>query len=186
MDNFEKLIKQKVEQFEPKFNEAHWNALDQKLTTLKRIRIIKTSVISTLSAVAVAVGVYFASNNQPKNNNQTITNVNTEKSGIALEQTSKSTNKTITTEKSILKSTTHTEKEISHENKISNSEESPQNTTTLSQIIQNNPQNPVKEIQKNQSTDSQEVLAQFSVSENKVCVGQEIQFYTQTEGAFRA
>ena len=69
MKNFEDIIKQKVEQFEPKFNEAHWNALDQKLTSIKIAKIRRNILLSVAAILVVAIGgfsIYQTTNHKPE------------------------------------------------------------------------------------------------------------------------
>lgn len=58
MENFDDIIKQKVGQFEPKFNEAHWDALDQKLTSIKIAKIRKNILLSTVAVLFITIGVF--------------------------------------------------------------------------------------------------------------------------------
>lgn len=73
MDKFEDIIKQKVEQFEPKFNEAHWHALDQKLSAIKKTRTIRNSVLSVAAVIVAVVSVFVIYNEtaKDKENNKT-------------------------------------------------------------------------------------------------------------------
>lgn len=56
MASFEKIIKEKVEQFEPKFNESHWDALDQKLTSIKIAKIRRNILLSAAAILVAAIG----------------------------------------------------------------------------------------------------------------------------------
>lgn len=98
MDKFEKLIKDKLEQHEVPFNEAHWNEMDAKLNSLKNVQYLKNIAIAASVVAVVAVSAYFISNNNmdDKNNIENYsTEVNTnEQTPLTKEETS-NTNNTI-------------------------------------------------------------------------------------------
>lgn len=59
MDNFDKIIKQKVEQFEVPYNEAHWAEMDSKLNAIRTTKI-KNNILGSVAALAVIlVSSYF-------------------------------------------------------------------------------------------------------------------------------
>ncbi len=101
MDKFEKLIKDKIEQHEVPFNEAHWNEMDAKLNSLKNVQYIKNIAIAASVVAVVAVSAYFISNNNMDDKNSIVnysTEVNTnEQAPLIKEETSNTNNTTINT-----------------------------------------------------------------------------------------
>ena len=84
MENFEDIIKQKVEQFEPKFNEVHWNALDQKLTSIKIAKIRKNILLSVAAILVAAIGGFSIYQNTKQETQST--NLNPEPSNTVVEE----------------------------------------------------------------------------------------------------
>jgi len=77
MNNFDKIIKQKAEQFEPPYNEAHWAELEGKLNASATTENLTRNLVAAASIIAiVTASVYFYDIN---NTNNTPTNT-TEKS----------------------------------------------------------------------------------------------------------
>ena len=59
MDNFNDIIKQKVEQFEVPYNEAHWAEMDGKLNSIRSAKIKKNIFGSAAVVAVVALSSYF-------------------------------------------------------------------------------------------------------------------------------
>ena len=59
MNNFDKIIKQKVEQFEVPFNEAHWAEMDEKLSAIRAVKIRNTLLISAAIISIIATSSYY-------------------------------------------------------------------------------------------------------------------------------
>jgi gliding motility-associated-like protein len=59
MNDFETIIKQKVEQFEVAFNEAHWAEMEEKLNAIRLIKTRKMVLISGLVITLIAATSYF-------------------------------------------------------------------------------------------------------------------------------
>jgi gliding motility-associated-like protein len=74
MNKFNEIIKQKAEQFEVPFNEAHWAEMDGKLNKIRATKI-KNTILGTAAAFAIiATAGYFAffENEKVKPNNNTL------------------------------------------------------------------------------------------------------------------
>jgi PKD repeat protein len=172
MDKFEDIIKQKVEQFEPKFNEAHWFALDQKLTTIKKAKIRKHLIMSTAAVIIVAVGVFSIYQNITHKETNTLTQVpvNT----AVVEETNTVSPSTVQQE---LNNEQKQEKQIIPV--------LPADEVKLEKIETSNVQAP---IQKTESTiidgindksiknTVNQLSGSFEVLNNKVCLGEEVSF----------
>lgn len=63
MNNFDKIIKQKVAQFEVPFNEAHWAEMDQKLSAMRAVKIRNTLLICATIISILATSSYFIFSN---------------------------------------------------------------------------------------------------------------------------
>lgn len=65
MDNFEEIIKQKAEQFEVPFNDAHWAEMDGKLNAIRAAKI-KNTILGSAAAIAIvaASSFFIFSNNE--------------------------------------------------------------------------------------------------------------------------
>jgi len=72
MDNFDKIIKQKVEQFEVPFNEAHWAEMDSKLNSIRSAKIKKNIFGSAAIVAVVALSSYFVFNENTINKSEEI------------------------------------------------------------------------------------------------------------------
>jgi PKD repeat protein len=173
MENFEDIIKQKVEQFEPKFNEAHWNALDQKLTSIKIAKIRRNILLSIAAILVVAIGGFSiyqntnlkpeTSNLKPETSNTSVEeNTSTPISQLIEEQMNNSPEKKTTLP--VL---------MSDENKLEKTsiaidETSIQKTDTKTP-------NTLKESTESVVIDNQ-LTAGFIVYNNKICLGEEVSF----------
>lgn len=58
MDNFDKLIQQKLEQFDVPYNEAHWAEMEGRLDTI-RIKKIKRNIFVSVGAVSLLVTSFY-------------------------------------------------------------------------------------------------------------------------------
>lgn len=172
MDNFDKIIKQKAEQFEVPFNDAHWAEMEGKLNAIRMTKI-KNTILGSVSVVAlIAASSYFIfSNNETittTNNtvivsdNPTEANTNnTEKVKTILNNTSEKVVMAIENQAIENGITVATEEEIKPI--------APENTT------------PTEEVEKTSPTviatdNLKKVNAEFIVYNNKVCLGEEVSF----------
>lgn len=178
MENFEDIIKQKVEQFEPKFNEAHWNALDQKLTSIKIAKIRKNILLSVAAILVAAIGGFSIYQNTKQETQST--NLKPETSNTIVEENT-STPISQLIEKQMNNSP---EKKtilpvlISEENKLEKTsividETNP--VSSMGQKTETKTSNTLKESIESTVIDNQ-LTAGFIVYNNKVCLGEEVGF----------
>src|SRR5680860_701635 len=59
MNNFNDIIKQKVEQFEVPYNDAHWAEMEGKLNSIRTTKIRKNILSGAGAIVVLAVSSYF-------------------------------------------------------------------------------------------------------------------------------
>jgi len=173
MSNFNELIKQKVEQFDVPYNEAHWAEMDGKLNKIHSTKIRNNSLITagTVAVIAISSALYF--------NTPTDKNIQTAETPVPSEitinktapvQTANNNNST-----TVIISSQNNEKDII----TTNSEEDltstvKENNTTIVQsepINENNDVNLTK-IQPKQITPN----AEFIVFNNQVCMGEDVSF----------
>lgn len=174
MDKFEDIIKQKVEQFEPKFNEAHWNALDQKLTSIKKAKIVKNTILSVAATVFVALGFYFIYQSSTpdytvKTNKHFVETNNTEEAIINEEKNS--TNPIIVQEQKNEKTPVLPIEKIKLE-KL----ETPISEKAVDVTERRNDEVVNDNIDKSVKTNKEKFSSEFIVSNKKVCLGDEVSF----------
>lgn len=174
MDKFEDIIKQKVEQFEPKFNEAHWNALDQKLTSIKKAKIVKNTILSVAATVFVALGFYFIYQSSTpdytvKTNKHFVETNNTEEAIINEEKNS--TNPIIVQEHKNEKTPVLPIEKIKLE-KL----ETPISEKAVDVTERRNDEVVNDNIDKSVKTNKEKFSSEFIVSNKKVCLGDEVSF----------
>lgn len=174
MDKFEDIIKQKVEQFEPKFNEAHWNALDQKLTSIKKAKIVKNTILSVAATVFVALGFYFiyqssTPNYTVKTNKHFVETNNTEE--VIINEEKNSTNPIIVQEQKNEKTPVLPIEKIKLE-KL----ETPISEKAVDVTERRNDEVVNDNIDKSVKTNKEKFSSEFIVSNKKVCLGDEVSF----------
>lgn len=175
MDNFNKIIKEKVEQFDVPFNDAHWAEMEGKLNTIKTAKI-KATILGSAAVIAlIAISGYFLyENNAPTSETNTnviaqeLTNITTEKLLFETEYPIKdkptATNEIINIRN---KNAISIKKENILENEFITEESSKEN---LENDFESNTEYP----QKNNSL--QTVNAEFIVFNNNVCLGEKVSF----------
>lgn len=179
MDNFDKIIKQKVEQFEVPYNEAHWAEMDQKLNSIRAAKIKKTIFGSAAIIAIIAISSYFIfSNNETstKNNNNIIANDSTTEAVINDAINPKKENTTAISSNKIVN-----ENVLINENNLEASEiEIPaEENNNKTQVADNSI---VKDEKENSNvpdkieTTNNTVNTDFIVYNNKVCLGEEVSF----------
>jgi len=173
MDNFEKIIRDKVEQFEVPYNDAHWAEMEGKLNSIRTAKIRK-NIITAVSVIAVlSISTYlFLTNNNKIDDN--ITTVITDNSAIANKQT---TNNNSKPENNVAINTNR--KNNTTEVLIINNEET-SNIITSDNI--NETESPLKEIltdnnETNKNDNSEiAITADFIVYNNSICLGEPVSF----------
>ncbi len=167
MSNLEEIIKQKVDQFDVPFNEAHWEAMDTKLHALK-IAKIKKNIFLAASVVAILSVVTFLAYN-PTN---TTTEIVTQPTNNSIEDNTSTTNEINSDNTTVIinnenHSTTETtlNEEVSTVNPIQTTEIS----TTEKEIKLSNNNEPIGITPPN-------ISAEFIVYNNRICLGEEVSF----------
>ena len=184
MENFEDIIKQKVEQYEPKFNEAHWNALDQKLTSIKVAKIRKNILLSVAAILCITIGVFSIYEASFLRRQESSPQNNSNKTGfLPTQEQSQSKNNTTPNlpkeqiNNSLEKKTSITVL-ISEENKLEKTSIVIDETNLVSstgQKTETKTSNTLKESIESTVIDNQ-LTAGFIVYNNKVCLGEEVGF----------
>lgn len=169
MSNLEDIFKQKVEQFEVPYNEAHWNAVEAQLNNIKLAKL-KKNIFLAASTVAVIGFVGYLLYNS---NDTTINTVQTEDKAMFFEQP-KST---------IIENNNNHSNEVK-ENNSHLSEKALNNIDYVDPIkidLDNNNLNTEEVVVSSTSFEKKEVVsstlnAEFIVYNNKVCLGEESVF----------
>lgn len=171
MSNFEDIIKNKAEQFDVPYNEAHWNALDKKLTNIKRVKTIKNVIASGAGVLIVALVAFVI-----YNNNKTTTN----KENVVLSNESNNQNSTITNpEKQVQPEINNNSHQVEKETVKENINITETEKVDISNNIKNPTTNKTSETTTNKTVApilKEEVTAEFIVYNNKVCLGGEVSF----------
>lgn len=175
MNNFEEIIKQKVEQFEVPFNEAHWQAMEKKLHATKVAQIKKNIFIAAGIISILGLITYFAipsSTVKTKPQVKTVSENKKPTSDQINEDIDLTTNETPTNQgtnnnrknTSIL---SHSEEKISEDEiKPTNIVNSEHETLPLNKIEKNSLNEPNIDL----------LSADFIVYNNRVCLGEAVSF----------
>jgi len=172
MDKFEDIIKQKVEQFEPKFNETHWSALDQRLTDIKKAKFRKHLIMSAAAVIIAAVGFFsiFQNSTHKETNTLTQASVNTavveEANNVSSPNAQQDLYNEEKHEKQIIPVLPADEVKL-EKIEISNTQAPTQKTesTIVDEINDKSIKNTVNQLS-----------GSFEVLNNKVCLGEEVSF----------
>ena len=184
MDNFDKIIKQKVEQFEVPYNEAHWEEMDSKLNSIRSAKI-KNNVFGSAAVIAVvAISSYFifSDNSSPIHNDNNVTpEKNTTELIVVNESNPATISKETTTNSEV--STPNVANEVVNEE--NNSEElneiekiSVENKTSEKNLV-----NQEKKSDNKVSSQDNSVNPEFIVYNNKVCLGEVVSFESMENDA---
>lgn len=179
MSDFDKIIKEKVEQFEVPYNDAHWVEMEGKLNTIKAAKI-KTTIFSSAAALfIIALASYFiyeanstthtestiSENTELTNDNKNSQLNNTINNSLSNNDEVKSNNNIDDATHNILppkKSSINEEKNETKE--LTSEKETVDNNKNISTPI----------VEKNNS--SVNLNADFIVYNNKVCLGETVSF----------
>ncbi|MBL4668122.1 MAG: PKD domain-containing protein [Flavobacteriales bacterium] len=173
MDNFDEIIKQKIDQFEVPYNDAHWAEMNGKLNAIRAAKI-KTAILGIAVAISIiAISSYIIFTPSEK---QTI-----EDNTLITEDITTKTSINNTSETKISTKNKH-KKNIKNEIQIETIEEKP--LITIKDAINttiNNPENKIEPSNKFLKDKTPEKLlnkanAEFIVYNNKVCLGEEVSF----------
>lgn len=175
MASFEDIIKQKVEQFEPKFNEAQWDALNQKLTSIKIAKIRRNILLSAAAILVAAIGGFSIYQTTTQEENKTSNQISTANTIV------EEINSTVISQKEQINNSV--EKKViipvlvSDDSKLEkNSPENDEiNPSADGQKIEIKSTNTLKESSESMVIDNQ-LTAGFIVYNNKICLGEETSF----------
>jgi gliding motility-associated-like protein len=169
MSNLEDIIKQKVEQFEVPFNEAHWNSLEAKLHALK-IAKIKKNIFLAAGVVAILSVVGFLTYNPAKTTNTEIVDQpanNLIENNTSITTLDVSTDNTTSME--VNKNNSSTETTLKEKINPVTPKQTTEISTTEQEIkLSNN--NEIKEVS------PKNISAEFIVYNNRICLGEEVSF----------
>ncbi|OFY99520.1 MAG: hypothetical protein A3K10_16100 [Bacteroidetes bacterium RIFCSPLOWO2_12_FULL_31_6] len=171
MNKFDDIIKQKVEQFEVPYNEAHWAEMEGKLNTIRSTKITK-NIFSAIGAMAIlSIASYFIYTNISTThiNTETVTNNNKVNEVLVENNNDFNTNNINKAKKNVV--TPVLVDEITNkviEPKIVQEEK----------IIENNNNVEEKTNPTIVESDGNNVMlnAEFIVFNNKVCLGEKVSF----------
>ncbi len=176
MDNFDEIIKQKLEQFDVPYNEAHWTEMDQKLNSIRAAKIKKNIFGSAAIIAVVAISGYFIlSDNETIINETIIAEDNT--SEIIVDDNAIEPVK----EENALPNDNFVKEEVTNDNASEENE-------TEGEIEKNDVKKkvevdkPVKNIKENNGSSDKVnptntlVNSEFIVYNNKVCLGETVSF----------
>jgi len=176
MDNFDKIIKRKVEQFEVPYNDAHWSEMNGRLNTIRAARIRKNIFGSAAAVGVIAIASYFIFTNNKisiKDYNNIIEDNNTPE--ILTKEIVSNKDENV----AIIKSSNKVKKEIVINEQIlekNNTEFSVEKNMKTNIVTINTTEdekmNPSDKIVGSDNL----VNAAFIVYNNKVCLGEEVSF----------
>lgn len=184
MSNFNDLIKQKVEQFDVPYNDAHWAEMEGKLDTIRTAKIRRNTLTSIAAVAVVGLSSFLYFNNTSTTNNQIVdTNSNTEIKVNTIPFTTELNENKTTAEPKQYNSTNT----IAPINLNSVDENTTEGTDAIPEGDGTDPNvtptiNEEKEIDKTPPT-LKTVNANFIVFNNKVCMGEEVSFEANEKDA---
>ena len=177
MNKFDEIIKQKVEQFEVPYNDAHWAEMEGKLNTIKYAKITKNifGVVGAITILSVAGYFIYTNNSTTQTNTQVVVDDNTIKA------------KSVVEEFKNLKNNTNAIQKNNNENPIVDEEKSnqliePKTTQEVINTDKNSTENNNGFEEKTNPSiienDGNNIIlnADFIVFNNKVCFGEKVSF----------
>lgn len=183
MDNFDKIIKEKLESFEVPFNEAHWADMEAKLNKNKVAKITK-AIFGTAAIVAIVIvsAIYFTESSSEKTNETSTIIVEKAQPTTA---TNQPTEEVKPTKKSAaIKSKSNT----ALINELTKSEQTEENDLNVSEkisstdnVIENKTQNETT-TEKQNSIEPEKTQVRFEVFNPIVCLEQLVYFKAYAEG----
>ena len=176
MSDFNKIIKEKVEQFKVPYNDAHWAEMEGKLNKMRSTKI-KKNIFSAAAIITIisAVAYFITPNNSVVDKKDAL---------VENTKTKNTTNQTLTTNESVQPSKnitnnkahkeSNTSKNTTEIEKSSNKTETSNNVTPLDN---KNDVSPVKEASNlTQQEEKLTLNSDFIVYNNKVCLGETVSF----------
>lgn len=194
MDNFDKIIKDKLDSFDVPFNEAHWVEMDAKLNAVKTVKLKQNISIAASVVAIVAISAYFLSVYLPTDNVVYTNDNQPENKEISIEKQHQQTNidNVIKNKKHTKEETFENKKEILSE-KLSEEEVNIQdndvieNTSTQNNDEENTLTKNVNEKENDKTHNSienenEEEKINFEIFSSLVCQDQQISFKSYVDG----
>ena len=187
MNNFDKFIKEKVEQFDVPYNDAHWLEMESKLNAISRVSKLKRNLGIAAGVIGVATTSYFLIDfsddtiDQTSENNIEINETNSpiEKDHINFPNDNKNTvtsNENNSTEESDNNSVVENIENVNNEELINNGENNSDNNLTPENIEENLA---VESNENNTATNDSEFAkpkVEFVIVNNNICLGETVSF----------
>ena len=185
MDRFDEILKEKVEQFEVPFNEAHWAEMDGRLNKIRATKIKNTILGVAAGVVTLGIAGYFIFSSPTNHTRITDNNLSVQEG----ENPSKNSlnNEIIEPSESVVNSNlteinneSIKDKKVSDNNVLTEEHQDEKSNTSnsnqedLTAIERNIDQAALTEIVKDQSFEK--ITSDFIVYNNKVCLGEEVSF----------
>ncbi|MCB9360433.1 MAG: PKD domain-containing protein [Flavobacteriales bacterium] len=167
MSNLEDIIKQKVDQFDVPFNEAHWEAMEAKLHAIKMAKIRKNIFIAAGVITIISVVSIFLYN--PKTTPEQISN-HTNEATINSSPIKVNSN----SDKEIVVKTNNNQPTNNSSQELKLEKETPIQTPTIT--IDENTQKLLAETPQENKITSRTLSAEFIVYNNRICLGEEVSF----------
>ena len=185
MDNFDKILKEKVEQFEVPYNDAHWAEMEGKLNQIRATKIKNTILSLAAGLVTLGVAGYmifsFPDNTtnelteETTNNIENLVNTTSEKH---INVSNNSSNVEYVSNENHSTNIIDKEHKLITENNLDENANNikaikiePSNISDKDEVVDNKIQNAT-----NNTQETKTISADFIVYNNKVCVGEEVSF----------
>lgn len=182
MENFDEIIKNKLENFEVPFNEAHWAEMNAKLNKVKAVKLTKTISVAAVIVAIISILAFLITDFSSENIDATATQVETQ------QNENKTTEKTAIIEK---KPTSTTHKIIpSNEIDVSENEQIDETTPTIASettvqtnTVENDELKTQTNSEKQNTTEEAEAIKiRFEALNSIVCQEQVVYFKSYAEG----
>jgi gliding motility-associated-like protein len=177
MSEFNEILKQKVEQFEVPYNDAHWAEMEGKLNAARTAKI-KRNIFTSIGVVALlsVAAYYIIPNNSIQDNTQLTDNINTNNDEVinnVKKEKSSVNEENITIEKTQTDNNSVVEDEVTNNNVI-------ENIVVANETEERNPiaisEEETKEDEQTNPIIEPIVKSEFIVFNNQVCLGETVSF----------
>lgn len=182
MDNFDKIIKNKLENFEVPFNEAHWAEMDAKLNKVKATKLTKAISVAAAVVAIITISAFLITEFSSEQIDATVTQIKNQ------QNENQTTEKTAITEKKPT-STTHKITPSNKANVTKNEQAEETATNTLEEIteqtdpVENDELKTQTNTEKQNTTEEAETIKiRFEALNSIVCQEQIVYFKSYAEG----
>lgn len=183
MNNFDKILKEKVEQFEVPYNDAHWVEMEGKLNQIRATKIKNTILSVAAGVVTLGVASYMIFSSPSNKASDLTEDTNTKIEAIVNANTIADKNISISNDNKVEKITDENNSNPIPEKDNELIVENDQDENTSVNLIKVNPDNVSDKILDNKtqhttnSTEETKIIsADFIVYNNRVCAGEEVSF----------